>query len=278
MVGPAHPQPLVSTQWVSEHLHDPTIRLIEIDLDPAVYATGHLPRAVLWSVWDDLLLPDERVKDDPAAVGQLLARSGVSPDTTVILYGDEWNWGATLAFWLLDAFGHRDLRVMDGGRQKWLDEARPVTTTVATIPPTTYALGEPNWSARARLAEVRQAIGSPSQALLDVRLPEEYRGKLFRPSARPQAGQQAGHIPGAVHISWETTVNDDGTFKHADELRVLYEQRGLRVDQEIIPYCTVGGRSSHTWFALTQLAGYPNVRLYDASWAEWGQTPGVPIE
>jgi thiosulfate/3-mercaptopyruvate sulfurtransferase len=275
---PAHPEPLVSTQWVAEHLDDPMMRLVEVDLEPEVYTTGHLPGAVLWSVWDDLLLDDERVNDNPAAIGQLLSRAGISPEVTVVLYGDAWNWGATLAFWLIHSAEHRDLRIMDGGRQKWLAEGRQLTATVPSVKAMTYDVSKLRGECRAQLAEVRRAIDSANQTILDVRLPGEYHGELFRPNAGPQDGQLAGHIPGALHVPWETAINEDGTFRSGNEIRTLYEQQGVRPDQEIIPYCTIGGRSSHTWFALTQLAGYPNVRLYDASWAEWGQIPGLPIE
>jgi thiosulfate/3-mercaptopyruvate sulfurtransferase len=279
MATVTHPVLLVDTEWVAAHRDDPSVRLIEVDLDPEeAYPVGHVPGAVLWSVWGDLLGPDERLIDDPAALTQLLSRSGVTPETTVVVYGDAWNWGATLAFWVLHALGHRDVRLMDGGRDTWLDEGRPTETKPPTVATTEYPVTGIDWSARACLDDVREAIGSAGQTILDVRLPEEYRGELFRPNAAPEEGQRAGHIPGALHTPWETAINEDGTFKSPDELRALYLARGIAPGQEIIPYCTVGGRSSHAWFALSQLLGYANVRLYEASWAEWGQTPGLPVE
>ena len=179
---------------------------------------------------------------------------------------------------MLHALGHHDVRIMDGGRDKWLAEGRPTETEAPSVKPTSYPVAGLDWSHRARMADVRAAIGVSHQTILDVRLPEEYHGTLFRPNAAPEEGQRAGHIPGAVHTPWETAVNEDGTFKTPGELGALYPACGIGPDREVIPYCTVGGRSGHTWFVLSQLLGYPNVRLYEASWPEWGPTPGVPIE
>jgi thiosulfate/3-mercaptopyruvate sulfurtransferase len=279
MVAVTRPTPLVDTAWVAAHLDDPVVRLIEVDLDPdEAYSAGHVPGAVLWSVWGDLLGPDERLIDDPAALGQLLSRSGVSPETTIVVYGDLFNWGATLAFWVLHALGHRDKRLMDGGRDTWLAEGHPTAIEPPTVTPTSYRVTGMDWSARVRLDDVREVMGSAAHTILDVRLPQEYRGELFRPNAPPEAGQRAGHTPGAVHVPWETAINEDGTFKSLDELRTCYLAGGFVPEQVVIPYCTVGGRSIHTWFVLSQILGYPRVSLYEASWAEWGQTPGLPIE
>jgi thiosulfate/3-mercaptopyruvate sulfurtransferase len=277
VAGYAHPDSLVSTAWVAEHLDDPSVCIIQVEIDPDACAGGHVPGAVCWRVWGDLLLPDERVNDDPAAVRQLLARSGVRPEATIVLYGDAWNWGASLACWLLASFGHARVSMMNGGRQKWIDEGRPLATAVPTITPTDYPARTPDWSARARRDDVLAAIDSGSATILDVRLREEYRGELFRPSGPPQDGQRAGHIPGAVHVPWETAVNEDGTFKDLGALRAAYAAHGITPDRTIIPYCTIGGRSGHTWYVLSRLLGYPRVQLYDASWKEWGEKPSLPI-
>lgn len=278
MAGYAHPEALVTTEWVAEHLRDETVRLIEVDLSRESYSAGHTPGAVLWMVQGDLLDEDERLRDDPTTIAALLNRSGIDRDKTVVLYGDASNWGATLAFWVLRAVGHPDVRLMDGGRQKWLDVGCPIETVAPIITPTSYQVDRLDWSHRVGRQDVLAAIESGKPRLLDVRLHAEFDGELFRPSSPPKDGQRAGHIPGAVHVPWETAVNDDGTFKSAEDLRAAYELAGVTADQEIIPYCTIGGRSSHTWFALSQLLGYPNVKLYEASWAEWGQTDGLPIE
>jgi thiosulfate/3-mercaptopyruvate sulfurtransferase len=277
MPGYAHPESLVSTAWVAGRLGQSGLLVIEVSLDSEGYSEGVIPGAALWHVWGDLLDDDERVRDDPASIAKLLGRAGLRPDTTIVLYGDAFNWGAALAFWLLRAAGHRDVRLMDGGREKWLAEGRSLSTDPPEVEPSDYPAGHLNSAQRARRDDVLAAIGDRSRVILDVRLPEEYDGVLFRPSGPPGDGQRAGHIPGAVHVPWETAVNADGTFKAPEVLHAAYATAGITGEREIIPYCTVGGRSGHTWFVLTQLLGYPTVRLYDASWAEWGQTSDLPI-
>lgn len=199
----AHPDALVTTAWVADHLDDPTVRLIEVDIDATSYAAGHLPRAVQWTVWGDLLDDDERLPDDPAILAELLSRSGITQETTIVLYGDASNWGAALAYWVLRAVGHQAVHLMDGGRATWLADGRPTTTDAPDIAATDYPVPALNWSHRARREDVLAAITSGETVILDARLRAEYDGELFRPSGPPAAGQRAGHIPGAIHVPWE---------------------------------------------------------------------------
>jgi thiosulfate/3-mercaptopyruvate sulfurtransferase len=270
------PEALVDTEWVAAHLGDPGVRLVEVDVNTQAYDSGHLPTAIGWSLYQDLLRADNSIIDK-MALEALLARSGIANTTMVVLYGHR-NAPAAMAFWFLKAPGHDRLRLMNGGRQKWVDEGRPMTGEVTVIAPAAYAVQVPDWSLRACRDDVQAAIGSADHALVDVRTSAEYEGELFWPSAPPQTGERAGHIPGAVHIPFEMTLSEDGTFKSIGWLRALYEGKGITADKEVITYCTVGGRSCHTWFVLTHLLGYPNVREYAASWYEWGRLLGAPIE
>jgi len=275
----AHPEVLVDTSWVAEHLSDPNVRLVEVDVDTAAYDSGHVPGAVGWNWQTDL---SDRVRRDlipKEHLERLLGNAGVSEDTTVVLYGDNNNWFAAWAFWQLKMYGHRDARLMNGGRKKWVAEGRSLDTAVPSYQSTSYRAKEPDSSNRALRDQVLAAIGRSDSALVDVRSPKEYSGELLAPENLPQEGaQRGGHIPGAVNIPWSQAVNDDGTFKSADELAALYQSKGVTADKAVTAYCRIGERSSHTWFVLKYLLGYQNVRNYDGSWTEWGSLVGVPIE
>jgi thiosulfate/3-mercaptopyruvate sulfurtransferase len=277
--GYAKPEVLVETQWVAEHLNDPKLRLIEVDVDTAAYDTGHIPGAVGWNWKRDTQQPVRRDLPDAAAFQELAGRSGVANDTTVILYGDNNNWFATFAFWLLKMYGHADVRLMNGGRKKWVDEGRALTTDAPAVTPASYRAGDPIMQLRAHRDLVQEYIGKKGRGMVDVRSPKEYSGELLAPENLPQEGaQRGGHIPGAVNVPWGMAVREDGTFKAADDLKRLYGDKGITSDKEIIAYCRIGERSSHTWFVLKYLLGYPNVRNYDGSWTEWGSLIGAPIE
>ncbi len=273
----AHPEVLVSTQWVTDHLNDSNVRLIEVDTKTVRYESGHLPGAICWTIYQDLLQPDNKMLD-ATSLETLLSQSGISNNMTVVVYGDSWNSQACMAFWVLRAYGHYNLYVMNGGRKKWLAEGRQTTTAKPTPTPTEYRMTTPDWSNRARRDFVLESIGKPDRVLVDVRNSKEFRGEFFWPAEPPQEGERAGHIPGAVHIPFEMAMNDDGMFKSVEELRVVYEGKGVTADKEICTYCTVGGRSCHTWFVLKYLLGYRNVQEYVDSWFEWGRLPDVPVE
>ena len=272
------PDVLVSTDWVAQHLSDESIRLVEVDVDTTAYESGHIPGAIGFN-WQTQL--QHRVRRDIISreeFEQLLSESGISNDHTVILYGDNNNWFAAYAFWLFSIYGHEKLYLMDGGRKKWLAEGRPLTTDVPRYPRTRYQAEEPDWTLRAYSAQVMQAIGNPQVALVDVRSPQEFTGEVIAPPGMTETAQRGGHIPGAVNIPWAQAVNEDGTFKSVHELRALYTSKGITPDKEVIAYCRIGERSSHTWFVLRHLLGYPHVRNYDGSWTEWGNLVGAPIE
>jgi thiosulfate/3-mercaptopyruvate sulfurtransferase len=275
----AHPESLVSTEWAAEHLNDPKVRLVEVDVDTAAYASGHAPGAVGWN-WQTEL--SDRIRRDltpKAELERLLSEAGISPDTTVVVYGDNNNWFAAWAFWQLKMFGHKDARLMNGGRKKWVSEGRPLTTDVPSYPKTSYKAQEPDNSIRALRDQVLNSINKAGIALVDVRSPREYSGELLAPENLPQEGaQRGGHIPGAANIPWASAVNEDGTFKTKDELAALYGGKGVTADKETIAYCRIGERSSHTWFVLKYLLGYDKVRNYDGSWTEYGSLVGAPIE
>lgn len=271
----AHPEVLVDTQWLAEHLNDANLRIIEVDISPELRKDAHIPGAVFWNIFTDLLLPDLRINLDPTAIEKLLSRSGITPETTVVAYGSDPSAGAWI-FWLLKMFGHDNIRVLNGGYQKWLAEGRPVST-LSNFEPTNYLINDFNFSPRILLEEVQSSFGQTSRVLLDVRTFQEYSGEWFY-NQPPETNQRTGHIPNAVHIEHFKTLHEDGTFKSVDELQVLYSSQGIMADKEIIPYCTIGARSGYIWFVLKYLLGYPNVRNYDGSWSEWSQIPNALME
>ncbi len=276
----SHPEVLVDTQWVADHLKDPKVRLVEVDVDTSAYDSGHAPGAVGWNWKQDTQQTVNRDVPDRAAWEALLSRSGIARDTTLVFYGDNNNWFATFAFWLSKIYGHPDARMMNGGRKKWLAEGRPQTTEKPEARPTQYKAQQPDWNLRATRDLVREYLNHGNRALVDVRSPKEFSGELLAPENLPQEGaQRGGHIPGAKNIPWGMAVRDeDGTFKPVEELRALYAGKAITPDKEIIAYCRIGERSSHTWFVLKYLLGYEHVRNYDGSWTEWGSLIGAPIE
>ena len=270
---------LVSTDWLSEHLEDDGIVVAEVDENPDLYDEGHIPGAIKLHWRDDLQDPVERDLVERAAFEQLMSERGISNDTTLVLYGDKNNWFAAYAYWYLKIYGHEDVRILDGGRQKWIEEGRGLTTEVPARPPTSYTASERDERLRARRDAVFQAIRDGDEVLVDVRSPQEYSGDLIAPPGYEQEGaQRAGHIPTARSIPWAQAVRDDGTFKSPDELRALYEGKGVTRDKAVTAYCRIGERSAHTWFVLRELLGYTDVRNYDGSWTEWGNLVDVPIE
>ena len=277
--GYAHPEVLVSTAWVAEHLNDPQVRIVESDEDILLYDIGHIPGAVKLDWHTDLQNPVERDFVDKAGFEQLMSRAGIANDTTVVFYGDKNNWYATYTFWLFKYYGHEDCRVMDGGRTKWEAEGRPYTREVPSYPPTNYTAKDPDPAIRAFRDDVLAAVAAGAPALVDVRSPQEYTGEVIHMMGYPQEGaQRGGHVKGARNIPWGKAANPDGTFKPVEELRALYEAEGITPDKDVIAYCRIGERSSHTWFVLHYLLGYPNVRNYDGSWTEYGSMVNVPIE
>jgi thiosulfate/3-mercaptopyruvate sulfurtransferase len=281
----AHPEALVTTEWVAQHLDDPTVRIVEADEDPLLYeAVGHIPNAVKLDWHVDVQDPVRRDFVDKAAFEALLSRYGIGNDTTVVFYGDKNNWYAAYSYWLFTLYGHRDARVMNGGRTLWEAENRAYTKDVPQFAPTSYTAQDANLAIRAFRRQVESLleggqVSGGGAALVDVRSPDEYTGKLVHMVNYPQEGaSRGGHIPGAQSIPWTTAANPDGTFKSAEELRAIYGGKGISPDKEVFAYCRIGERSAHTWFVLTQLLGYPNVRNYDGSWTEWGNLVGAPIK
>jgi thiosulfate/3-mercaptopyruvate sulfurtransferase len=270
---------LVTTDWLAEHLKDESVVVAEVDENPDLYDEGHIPGAVKLHWRDDLQDPVERDLVDRETFEGVLGERGIENDTTVVLYGDKNNWFAAYAYWYLKTYGHGDVRILDGGRQKWIDEGREVVTDVPSPTAKTYKAADRDETIRAYRDQVREWIGKGERALVDVRSPGEYAGDLIAPPGYEQEGaQRGGHIPTAASIPWASAVQDDGTFKTADALRDLYGGKGVTPEKEVTAYCRIGERSAHTWFVLSELLGYENVRNYDGSWTEWGNLVDVPIE
>jgi len=274
-----HPEVLVSTQWVADHINDANIRIVESDEDVLLYEVGHIENAIKVDWQTDL--QDQLIRDyvDKEKFEQLLSSKGISNDATVVFYGDKSNWWACYALWVFKLFGHENCLIMNGGRQKWIEEERPLTKDVPDFPKTDYKVSGTNDSIRAFRDDVVTHMGS-GNPLIDVRSPKEYSGELLHMEAYPQEGAlRGGHIPGADNVPWATAANEDGTFKSADELQSIYmEGKGLKEGDDIIAYCRIGERSSHTWFVLTYLLGFEDVKNYDGSWTEWGNLVKAPIE
>jgi thiosulfate/3-mercaptopyruvate sulfurtransferase len=269
---------LVDTQWVEDHLDDDSIRVVEVDENPALYAEAHIPGAIGFDWKQDL---QDQVRRDflsREAFGELMGDRGISNDHTVVLYGDRNNWFAAYTYWYFKYYGHDAVRLMNGPREKWISEGRPTSSDVPSHEPQTFTAQDGDAAIRAMREEVQQALGAPTR-LVDVRSPQEFSGELIAMAGYEQEGaQRSGHIPGAASVPWAQAVQEDGTFKSADELRELYTDKGVLGDDDVIAYCRIGERSAHTWFVLHELLGHDRVKNYDGSWTEWGNMVDVPIE
>jgi thiosulfate/3-mercaptopyruvate sulfurtransferase len=269
---------LVSAEWAAAHLSDPTVRFVEVDVDTTAYDQSHIPGAVAWS-WTSQL--SDGVRRDIASredFGALLRQSGIGPETSIVLYGDNNNWFAAWAYWQLKLYGVERVRLLNGGRKYWLDHNLPLSTDVPSYPASSFQLPEADFAYRAFRDDILPRLGDPGLALVDVRSPAEFNGEVIAPPGMTETAQRAGHIPGAASIPWAQTVREDGTFKDARELEALYGSQGVTADRDVIAYCRIGERSSHSWFVLHELLGFERVRNYDGSWTEWGSMVGVPIE
>lgn len=279
MADYAHPQALVTTDWVADHVTDPKVKLIEVDVDTAAYDKGHIPGAIGWNWQTDLNDKVQRDIIDTRAFAELNRQAGIQPDDVVIFYGDNNNWFAAWALWQFKYHGHKDVRLMNGGRKKWELEKRPLTTEAPRLSPrSNYPIPACDESVRAYRRQIEDALGRNQINLVDVRSPDEYTGKVIAPPGMTETAQRGGHIPGARSIPWAKTANEDGSFKSADELKKLYADAGVDFAKPTIAYCRIGERSSHTWFVLKYLLGAKDVKNYDGSWTEWGNLVGAPIE
>ena len=275
----AHPESIVETEWVYENLADPSVRLVEVDVDTNAYDKGHILGSIGWNWQSQLQQGTVRDLIDKEGMQKLLSESGISNSTTVVLYGDNNNWFACWAFWQLKYYGHQDVRIMNGGRIKWELEEKPFVQTKTEVDSVSYVAKDSNESLRAYRDQILKDLSASGMSLVDVRSPDEYNGLLFAPENVPQEGsQRAGHIPGAKNVPWVQATDSDGTFKSYAELLQLYTDNGITGEGKTVTYCRIGERSSHTWFVLTQLLGYSNVSNYDGSWTEWGSIVGAPIQ
>ena len=274
----ANPEVLVTADWLEKHLDDSNVVVVEVDVDTAAYDEGHIPGAYGWN-WQTQLADTKR-RDilTPSSFERLMGESGIKKDTTVVLYGDNSNWFATWAFWQMKIYGHADVRILDGGRNKWVADGRKLVKNKPEATETGYKSTALNQELRAFLPQVKTAVKGSGAALVDVRSPDEFTGKLLAPPGLPETCQRGGHIPGARNVPWSLACNEDGTFKSRDELETLYGTKDVTPDKDVITYCRIGERSSHTWFVLKHLLGYPKVKNYDGSWTEWGNLVGVAIE
>ncbi len=274
----AHPEALVSTEWVAQHASDPNVRIVEVDVDTNSYKEGHIPGAMGWNWTTQLADTTRRDILSKAQFEKLMSEAGIGNDSTVILYGDNNNWFAAWAFWQMKMYGHKDVRIMNGGRKKWLAEGREVSAETPAPAPATYHAAGPDNSLRSFLDQVQAALSARSAAMVDVRSPQEFTGEILAPPGLPETCQRGGHIPHARNIPWGKAVQEDGTFKSFDDLKALYGNEDIDGSKPVIAYCRIGERSSHTWFVLKYLLGFEKVSNYDGSWTEWGNLVGAPVE
>jgi thiosulfate/3-mercaptopyruvate sulfurtransferase len=269
---------LVTTDWAANHLEDEAVRFVEVDVDTESYDSGHIPGAIGWNWKNQLQDQLRRTISTKEDFESLLQESGVDEDTTIVLYGDNNNWFAAWAYWLLKYYGHEDVKILDGGRKKWVAEDRGLTTDTVDYETSDYSISGQKKEYRAFRSDVSERLNDDNFGLVDVRSPDEFTGKILAPPGLNELSQRPGHIPGASNIPWSKTVNEDGTFKSEEEIKAIYEAEGITPDKDIVSYCRIGERSAHSWFVLNELLEYPNVRNYDGSWTEWGNLIDAPIE